>query len=193
MAIFRVPARIEIAGLQGGPFMNVFNVRTIGPSGDDADQLGDALDALETFYTGFIARMPNTTTITLGEGMIKDPLGAPEYQEDDPRVLVAGGVAAGTATPLLALVVSWRTASASRSGRGRTFCGPFNPSTVGSDGTPDNALVTSVSNAAAALVAASGGPNGWSLGVLSTKQALLRDVTGSTVRDRWSYLSSRRD
>jgi hypothetical protein len=192
MTIFRIPVTITNT-LPGGPFMNIFHARTIGPAGDDADQLGDALDALEEFYMGLRAYMPNGSVVRFGEGMIRDPLGAPEYQADDPRVIPTGTQLDGSPTPLLAIVVSWRTASASRSGRGRTFIGPLNSSAITTDGTPTNAVVDSIRAQAVGLVNSSGGAGGWSFGVLSVKQGVLRDFTGSSVRDRWSFLSSRRD
>lgn len=193
MAIFRVPVTITTPSIPGGPYMNVWHCRTIGPGGDDSEQLGDALDALNDFYAGVRDYYPNGTEVRFGEGMIKDPLGSPTYEADQPRSVTTGGVAGGSATALLAIVVSWRTSSASRSGRGRTFVGPFSTSATTADGTPNDIVVTGVRQAAELLVDASGGPGGWAFGVLSTKQGLLRDFTGSSVRDRWSFLSSRRD
>lgn len=192
VTIFRVPVTITTPGIPGGPYMNVWNCRTIGPGPDDSDQLSEALDALEDFYRGVRDYLPNLTEVRMGEGMIRDPLGSPEYQADDPRSITTGGVAAGSATALLAIVVSWRTSSASRSGRGRTFVGPFSVSATAGDGTPNDIVVNGVRAAAEGLVDASTGPGGWAWGVLSTKQGILRDFTGSSVRDRWSFLSSRR-
>ncbi|MGZ7255952.1 hypothetical protein ACXWPU_09410, partial [Streptococcus pyogenes] len=60
-------------------------------------------------------------------------------------------------------------------------------------GTPDGAFITAATTAANALVAASTGLNGSALGIYSQKESLLRDITGMRIRDRWSYLSSRRD
>ena len=190
MSIVRVPVRIEYAQA-GGPGYNVWHFRT---ADDDPGtwQLGDALDALEAFYTSLRALYPTTTRIYIGEGMVKDPLGSPEYVDDDSRVLT-GSTVGGVNSTLLAIVVSWRTTSATRSGRGRTFLGPLSANTNQGDGTPLDANVTGVRTAAQTLVNASTGPGGWSVGVLSTKQGVFRDITGSTVRDRFSFLSSRRD
>lgn len=192
VAIFRVPVRIDYPGT-GGPGFNVFAVRTIGPSGDDADQLEDAMDALTTFYTALAGRYQTGTIITLGEGIIKDPLGSPEYQNASVRT-VNGTGQAGMGPALLAVVVSWRTTSATRSGRGRTFIGPLQTGQVETaNGLPSASLINGIRNAADDLVDASTGPSGWSLGVLSTKQGLLRDWTSASVQQRWSFLSSRRD
>lgn len=190
MAIFRVPVQI-VYPQQGGPGYNVFHVRTIGPAGDDADQLSEALDALEEFYLKVRGTMTPGTSIRIGEGMIKDPLGSPEYQQDDLRVVPVVGSGGTPGPSLLAVVVSWRTPSASRSGRGRSFIGPFQTTAIGD--TPDTATIQNLTGAASKLVSSSTGPSGWSVGVLSVKQQLLRDITGYKVRDRWSFLSSRRD
>lgn len=189
MPIYRVPVRIEYPQ-GGGPGYNVFHVRTVS---DARDELLGALDALEEFYIDLRSHFAQGTKHIIGEGMIKDPLGSPEYVNDSPRTRLGEG-AATVAPSLLALTVSWRTSSATRSGRGRTFVGPFTSDAMGTnDGTPGTALMSSIVAAAGDLVDASSGLNDWAIGVLSIKQGLLRDITGATVRDRWSFLSSRRD
>lgn len=190
MAIVRVPVRIDYAAA-GGPGYNVWHVRLVD---DDPGtwELDAALDAMVTFYDAIKSLYTTTTKIYIGEGMIVDPLGSPEYVADDVRQ-VNGTTTAGPTATLLAMVVSWRTTSATRSGRGRTFIGPLTANVGQGDGTPGDSFVTTLRNAATALVSASSGAGGWSIGVLSTKEGVLRDVTGSTVRDRYSYLSSRRD
>lgn len=192
MATIRVPVTIEYPQ-EGGPGKNVWNVRTVGPSEeDDVDQVGDALDALVAFYTDILTYYPQTTVITLGTGMIRDPLGTPTYFPDDVRTLT--GVTGGDyLSPLLAVSVGWRTSVATRSGRGRTFVGPFNGAVNDGDGTVDGGFLTVLRAAAVDLVDASMASAGWSIGVLSVKQGLIRDITGSAVQDRFAYLSSRRD
>lgn len=191
MAIFRVPARIEYTA-PGGPGVNVWHVRTTGtlPS-DDTSELHNAIDALKVFYDAIKASYNSATKITLGENIVKDPLGSPEYETDYSQVVT--GTASGNIAPtLLAVVVGWRTVSATRSGRGRTFLGPLAGGAMDTDGTITGANLTTIRTAAAALVTASLAPGGWSVGVLSHKDGLFRDAIGSSVRDRMSYLSSRR-
>jgi len=188
MPIYRVPVRIEYKA-DGGPAFNVLHVRTVSSA---RDELLGALGAIEQFYDDVSEIYRPDTTVTIGEGMIKDPLGSPEYVNDSRRVVTGTG-GGGTTPTLIALVVSWRTSSASRSGHGRTFLGPVQLSAVDAvDGTPTQAILTTVGNAADELVSASSGLNDWAVGVLSTKQGLLRDFTGFTVRDRFAFLSSRR-
>lgn len=189
MPIYRVPVRIDYRA-NGGPGYNVFHVRTVSSA---RDELLSALDAIEAMYNSMKGLYVDTTILTVGEGMIKDPLGAPEYVNDSPRTVLGSG-GASTMPTLLAVCASWRTSSATRSGRGRTFFGPFNNNTQdGNDGTPGAVTITTVRDAALDLVQASQGLNDWGIGVLSLKTGILRDITGVTVQDRWSYLSSRRD
>lgn len=189
MPTIRVPVRIDYVGV-GAPGYNVWHVRTATGAGGE---LEGALDALETFYTGIASVYPSTASVRIGESMINDPLGSPSYEPDDLRV-VAGGGNAFLTPQMLAIVISWRTTSATRSGRGRTFIGPLTVASEDSgDGTPTAAVITPIRNFATALVAASNLAAGWSFGVLSKKDAVIRDFTAAKVNDRWSYLSTRRD
>ena len=192
MAIVRIPVTLDYAP-DGGPGMNVWHARTVSDSGNDfTEQLTEAVEALETFYDSIRSIYQTTTQIRIGEAMIRDPLGSPEYVPDIARS-VNGQSVSGAFSPLLAICVSWRTASATRSGRGRTFLGPLASNIGQDDGTPVTATIGVIQSAAAALVSASQTPFGWSLGVLSPTTGLFRDFTGSQVRDRFAYLSSRRD
>lgn len=193
MAIVRIPVKIEGTGQTGAPWMNVWNARTVSDGGNDFDeQVAEALNALETFYNSLKAYIPTGYSIRLGEGMIKNPGPGATYVNDDVHIVTATGTG-NRLSPLLAVCISWRTTSATRSGRGRTFVGPLIEGTNEANGTPSAAVITGVKNAASALVTASSAPFGWSLGVYSQKQNLLRDFTSSSVQDRYAYLSSRRD
>lgn len=189
MSIFRVPVSVSFPQA-GGPAMNVLHVRTADV--DTAEEIGNALDALEAFYTAIQIYFPQYAQIRLGEGMVQDVLGSPVYYPDDLRVINSSSSLPPAAT-LLAVVVSWRTVSATRSGRGRTFIGPIQTNAIDGDATPSAALISALNTAAGNLVSASTGAGGWSLCVLSQKEHLARDVTGHRVRDRWGVLRSRRD
>lgn len=191
MATWKVPVKIQ-AGSADNMAYNVWHIRTVDNESGPGSALSDALDALEEFYRDSRSAFSDATVITIGESMIRDPYGSPEYVEDDRRTL-NGLIGGGTAPLLLAVVVGWRTTSATRSGRGRTFVGPLALGAMQSDGTPGPAAIGGIRDAATGLVNASTGANGWAVGVYSQKQNLLRDITGNSVKDRFSYLSSRRD
>lgn len=189
MPTFRIPARIEYPG-EGSPGYNVWHARTLNGTAN----LADILDALELFYTSCSPAFPTTQTITIGEGMIQDPYGAPTYVEDDSRTVV-GLDGSGQLSPLLCINLAWRTTAATRSGHGRTFLGPWAFGVTQTNGTPVDAVLEVIRSASTTLLNASlaGAGQGWSLGVYSVKDGVLRDFTGVTVRDRFTYLSSRRD
>lgn len=187
MPTVKIPVKIAYTGA-GGPGVNVFNGRV----GDVDTDLPDLLAALATFYENLKSIWMTSTTITIGESMILDPYGSPTYIDDDVTV-ITGTANTNALSPLLAICVSWRTVAASRSGRGRTFLGPLGAQASGPDGTLNDTVLGSVRSEAQTLVSASQATNGWALGVYSTKDALLRDWVGSSVKDQFSYLSSRRD
>ena len=191
MSTLRIPVSIYNSHLPS-PAMNIWHARADDFGGEE---VGGLLDVLEDFYTEMAPWFIDSTTITFGDNIIVDPYGSPEYGPSDPRTVTAGGGPGGgePSSVMLALVVGWRTQSASRSGRGRTFLGPIRRGALGSDGTPDAAFFNATRDAANNLVAASTGLNGSALGIYSQKESLLRDITGMRIRDRWSYLSSRRD
>lgn len=188
MAIVRVPVRLEFPQ-DGGPGFNIWHVST-QPGGQPGD-LGEALDALEAFYNRVKSFMPGPGKIVLGEGMIIDPGGSPTYADDDSRTITLP-LGTDPQPSLLAIVCGWRTASATRSGRGRTFVGPWGTNALENDGTPNQAVLTALREAATILLDDSQSANGWAIGVLSTKQGTFREATGVTVRDRFAVLRSRR-
>lgn len=189
MAIVRVPVRIEYV-MAGGPGFNIWHVSTAGIVPNT--NLSEALDALEAFYTGIKQLYSAGAKIIIGEGMISDPGGDPTYIDDDSRTVLSSG-ASSSAPAMVALVAGWRTASATRSGRGRTFLGPVSGGALQTDGTPEPNILATVRGRCSDLVADSQSANGWAIGVLSTKQGVFRETTGVTVRDRWAVLTSRRD
>jgi hypothetical protein len=90
-------------------------------------------------------------------------------------------------------VVGWRTASATRAGRGRTFLGPIGSGALDSDGTIKSDTLDAVRTAAQDLVADSLGFGNGALVVYSPTHDIARDFTASAVRDQFAVLRSRRD
>lgn len=188
MPIHKVPVRIVHPG-SGGDAYNIWHLRTVQ---NDQDYVVDALGALKAFYTTCKGLYPNQTQIHVGDGVIDDPYGSPTYNPYVPQTVVGTGQVA-QAPQLLALVVTWRTTAATRSGRGRTFLGPLELAALDGDGTIKEAWLSEARTAAQDLMSQSTLPGGWSFGVYSHKDKVLRDFTSFTVRDRCSVLRSRRD
>jgi len=191
MAIYRIPVKITHSSLPDMA-MNVLHFRVSAGVNTESQNLGEAITATVALYTALKNYYAYQAQIVIGESMIRDPLGTPEYVDDDVHTLSADGVA-GNAPVLLAACVSWRTSSATRSGRGRTFLGPLSPAVLESNGTPTANFLSDTNNALQDFVDTSGEGNEWAFGVLSTKTGVFRDVTGKSLKDRWAYLSSRRD
>jgi hypothetical protein len=167
----------------------VWNFRTENLLGSEIQA---AVDAIETFYDPLRSFMLASTVLTGPNEVVTDPLGAPTF---DPVVgwSNTGGIGSGTSPQVLQLVAGWRTSSATRSGRGRTFVGPWASIAMDSDGTPSSSLMAAMASAISTLVSASTGANGWAIGVLSRTDGVIRDVVGGRARDSWSVLRSRRD
>lgn len=197
MAIFRVPALYSWAG-PGSPGQNTWHVRTATLTGAGADaELELALAALEDFYQGVAGGLGYNTTITLGERIVdvSDFLN-PRFNERPNRV-VSAGASSSNLPPSNQICVGWQTELAKREGRGRTFIGPLSGATDDeSQGIPTASFIGQVRAAAQALVNASTAEVGWSVGVLSkrgTTQQVFRDIVGTTTRQSFAVLRSRRD
>jgi len=88
--------------------------------------------------------------------------------------------------------VTWRSAKASRRGRGRTFLGPFAADAFGPDGTLDDGFRTDLLEAAADLITFSAANGNGAIGVYSQVDLLLRDYVSATITDQAAVLKSRR-
>lgn len=187
MPIWRTVVRTRYAA-NGGPGYSTFHFRDGGLATVEA-QLQNATSQLEQAYILIRGQVPSTTIFDT-DGKWQDVGG-------DTEVDVAGWSAAGTASggfPFpgnVAIVVGWRTASRSRSGRGRTFLSGWNAS-ADSDGTPPAARLAQC-QAFGDLIAGVGGENDGAFQVYSPTQGVGRDISSAAVRDVYASLRSRRD
>lgn len=206
MSVFRVPIDLAWDG-PGTPGVNVWHIRTVLDAG--GTDLQQAVDAVRTFYhscngAGTLANsvFPSGYTANVGQAVnvVDQTTAQPTFTQ------VTGGASTTEAPQLLQMCVSWRTSIAARRGMGRTFVGPLTGAQVQSDGTIFGTGVTRVRDAAIALVTASTAATGWAVGVYGLQNPapegttdfgalphVLRDITGSSVRDRFAVLRSRRD
>lgn len=193
MPIYRHPVRIVDSRL-GGEGANVWHIRTGGGIGEGLT-IERASEWLREFYDEIKGQFPSGCEIRF-EGV------ATEVAVEDPALMeglttwTVTGTGGGTALPPAnALCISWRTASATRAGRGRTFLGPLALGLTDADGTPSSAALTALRSAIDTLVGKSTGPDadGAAVAVYSPTQNLARDITSGTVRDQYAVLRSRRD
>jgi hypothetical protein len=198
MAIYRIPVTLTWPG-SGSPGVNVFHLRTTDPILDVGTDLilDEALDHLETWYqyvTGNL--LVQGTKVSMGTSILNV-----ETNEafDAPERTYTNTGATDKAPPALAVVVGWRTSSATRRGRGRTFLGPLAANVMAADGTPHDTILTGLRTATQTFVDASQAIAGGAYGVWGQENAgvpglnVIRDITSFKVRDTFAVLRSRRD
>jgi hypothetical protein len=197
MPTFRCTVRIDSA-LQGTPAYNIWHLRASDLYASQ-NEVGNALTALRTFYTTVRAWMPSSCNVTVPFDLVMHQSDyVPVTGGTDEAVVFTPVSAAGTggtsyAPAPTAGVVSWATTIRSRAGRGRTFLGPLNAAAMYTDGTIHDTMRTAVDGAAAALISAGSGPDGWSWGVYSRTQNIIRDFRTGKMSDKVAVLRSRRD
>lgn len=191
MATYRYVVDLEWNGT-GSPGVNVWHLRTAdeGPLNNDLEQ---CVDAIKDFYDALSSIFPTGMKITGPTEAIKDPAGDPSYEAVTGWSVTGDSGSSSYLPPATTVVVGWRTTSATRSGRGRTFLGPLAVPMSDATGSPTPALLTALNGAAAALVAFNDGFENGAIGVYSTTQNIFRDITGARVRDQFAVLRSRRD
>lgn len=211
MPLFRVPINLSYTS-GGGPGVNVWAVRAVSETNVFTNvDLNNAVSAIRSFYAYLAGNgtvpsslYPPGTTITLGEVVDRET-----SESVTPTFATLGPMGTGnTAPPALQMVVSWKTSLRARRGMGRTFLGPLGSGCLATDGTPVPGVVTLINEACTNLLTASEAATGWAVGVWGQQEKLPkdstpedrraaphvhRDITGFTVKDRFSILRSRRD
>lgn len=192
MTIATVPIRLSWTGATGSPGANVWHPRWDGDLGGSA-QLAGLLEDLEAFYTAIALLFPPTWSANF-DGEITglgDDLGDSATYE---AWSVVGTANTGNfLPPSNQMLVSWRTGSGGRRGRGRTFLGPVAVAVSDAVGTPTTGAIDVVQDAADALIAASSDPGNGAWGVYSRVDGVVRDFVTALVPDEFAVLRSRRD
>jgi hypothetical protein len=192
MATLHVPIRLNFPG-GGGPGVNVWDIRVGAESGPDSEDLDSLSAALEVFYTDLLAGdiFPggysasfDGTAVSVGED--------PEYFTSDPWTVTETGDA-NIAPPAAQMILTLRTSSATRSGRGRKFIGPVRPTVVAANGAPTTAAIGVLQGAGDTLLASSSGLLNGAIGVYSETAGVFRDIVSVQARNYFASLRSRRD
>lgn len=178
---------LEWNNAPGGPGVNVWHFRFQNTWGDAEG----CVQALSTFYESLKTLYAVGVTIRFPDHAVQ--VGGDHQEYSNSVQSFFGGTGAGGYAPLpTALVAGWRTSTATRSGRGRSFIGPLAGAVVGPDGTPADDAVAKLQAAATKLVADSKAQNLAALGVYSPTTGLFRDFQSARVRDVFATLRSRR-
>lgn len=150
-------------------------------------------DALRVFYTDLMAGdiFPGGYTASYA-GVATSVGDNPEFFTSDAWSITESGPG-DVAPPIAQMILTLRTTSATRRGRGRKFIGPVRPTIVQTDGTPTTVALGVLQNAGNTLLAASNGFADGAIGVWSSVDELFRDITAVQARDYFASLRSRRD
>jgi hypothetical protein len=193
MAVWKMATTITDPNL-GGTGVNLWHGRTDATITENAS-LNAEMDWVKTFFTAIAALLPSPCLISYDGVATEVGTGSPRVIEGLTTWSVAASGAGLPMPPANCIVVGWKTGLATRSGRGRTFIGPLKQAVCEQNGTIASANLSTIRTAASALVTSSLAettpPS--ALGVWSVKDQLLRDFTGSAVRDKFAVLRSRRD
>jgi len=155
MALFRVRTRIDNpANLSfSGPGYNLWHVSNFAGAQTTDAAVQAAVDAIRDFYAAIQFHYNDTATITVGESVVEVDATPPVVRAITPRTVV-GTASSGQAPAQLALVMSLRSAVATRAGRGRIYLGPIKAADMTTGGRFVAASATTIQTAGNALIAA---------------------------------------
>jgi len=176
----------------GGTGTNTWHARTDGVDDAGDATLQDLIDALETFYSSVTAIVAGQTTFATDGTWIRVD-GDEATIIDKDGFSVTAGTSQGPLPPANCLVAGWRTAVASRSGKGRTFIGPMGTSTLQDNGSPTESTRDALAAAGEALIDSFDGIANGALAVWSVKDQVARDLVSVAVANEFAVLRSRRD
>jgi hypothetical protein len=173
--------------------VNVWDVRTTGGDPGPSDDLQAMTDALRVFYTDLMAGdiFPGGYTASYG-GTATSVGESPEFFTSDTWSITESGPS-DVAPPIAQMILTLRTSSATRRGRGRKFIGPVRPTIVQADGTPTTAALGILQTAGNTLLAESEEFADGAIGVYSDVDGLFRDLVSVQARVYFASLRSRRD
>lgn len=194
MPLFTFPVQLTYNS-SGSPGVNTWHARLTGENFDDQASMNSIIGWVHEFYETLSGFFPPSMDV--------DFLGTAKSIAEDPEFI--GGLTPwhvdGDATsnvmlpPANQVCINWLTASAGRSGRGRTFIGPIAVGALDTagDGTPFADTLDQLVDAGLALIDHSLGFTNGAVGVWSPTDQVLRDFTGCRVLKKFAILSSRRD
>lgn len=179
-----------IAAPNCNPAANIYHVSNGGATDTG---IATVLTALKTFYDACAAFFTTSTTITIGAS-VRDVSVTPNRIVAATPVTSVGSSTAEILPANAALVVTWRTAFAGRSFRGRTYLGPSNE-TMNNGGVANGATVATMQTAANALITNIDAVAGMSFGVYALRRTLppfsetpfaaMTPITSATINGLW--------
>lgn len=154
-----------IAAPNSNPGANIYHVLNTN-TGDTG--ITTVVAAFKTFYDAIQSFYTNTTTITIAASVRDIAVNPNRIVAVSPAT--STGVSTAEILPAnVALVVTWRTAFAGRSFRGRTYLGPSNE-TLNNGGIANGSTVTSMQTAANNLITNIQAVTGFNLVIFSKRR-----------------------
>lgn len=189
MAIYKHPVALKYAtGSKAG--VNVWHFRSplfTVPGPQSISTL------IKNFYTAINAFLPTDMSATFDGVLTEVGTTTPGQPALATGWTVTGAGATTVYGPAgVGMVVGWRSALATRRGRGRTFIAPMTAQSMQSDGTILDFNLNTIRNAAQTLVTASLADGNGALVVWSPTDNVGRDVVSVKVNDKVAWLSTRR-
>lgn len=192
MSVWRATWTITHPSL-GGTGTNTWHARVVDdpilvPDGF----LNDANTVLGAFYTEISSIFAGGAVIAFNGEWVRVDDNSDDIVSGDTNSLTVTG-SADPLPPATCMCVGWRTSTASKRARGRTFLGPLSVVTLQDNGTPTEAARTTVEDAADTFVDSFDGSDGFAFAVWSVVDSVARDITRGRVANRFASLRSRRD
>jgi len=131
-----------------GPFNNVMHVHS---PNDTTATANSVTGAFNTFWSAIKAAFPTSSNVQVASKIVRVDVGPPVFVPNTPTNVA--GTATNTYAPgMVCCCVSWRSAVATRGGRGRTFLGPLAATMLPGDGGLNATTCNTIQVAANALL-----------------------------------------
>src|SRR3954449_7328010 len=141
MSDYRFP--VSISGPAGGPFINVWHIH-LADAQSTVQNIQTRVSAIRAFYASCATNVSGVGSIlapnmTVSAEFVTDVSSQAQFAIS--WAALNTGAYGQVAPTRLALAVNWKTGTAARRARGRTFVGPLEAGTSGTDGLPKQAIV----------------------------------------------------
>lgn len=175
-----------------GIAVNTWHIDTDSNTFPATAEVDELSSIIEEFYTAYADFAPTQTQFEF-TGEVTSMGADPQTDAACTPWTVDGEQGVDSLPPANAVCVTWRTPSATRSGRGRTFLSPVAVNRVQSDGTILTTELGELRTAALFLVSSQAGSAAGRIGVWSPLTETFRSLSGATISDKFAVLRSRRD
>lgn len=191
MGLFRANVSISHPSING-PAVNTWHARADGVAATYDAELNGLADNLHDFYVNLQGAMAGGAVFRFDGVWTGIEGDEGDQRELDPWTFT-NPVADACLPSATAIAINWRTSSALRTGRGRSFMSPLSVADLQGDGTVTAAALGVFQSAITSFIGDFSGSGNGAFGVYSRKTHQVRDITAGRVNDKFAVLTSRRD